>query len=165
MKAKINEGRFGWSRWLGAAVMVAATGLTLWGCSGERAASDTRLSKNGITAYIGVVPAQMVASHVRMESAATMHGGIPDDRMAKHVVISLFREDGSRIADAEVTGTVRSAEEPDRGESKPLEPFAMAGETSYGNYFRFEMHRSYLIDVSVRVPGSQAPVEFSFRYL
>lgn len=138
-------------------------GLTLTACDDDATEAVYSRSKNGITAYFGVVPSQVVGTHPPMDSAASMHGGVPSDPQAQHVVVSLFDADGNRITDAQVTATVRASHRTGRGEIKPLEPFTMAGQLSYGNYFDFEMHRRYRIDVAVRTPGRQAPVEFTFH--
>ena len=148
-------------RWLATVGLVAS--MLLAGCADDATEAVNSRTKDGITAYFGVIPAQMVGTHPPMESGAPMHGGVPADPQARHVVVSLFARDGTRITDAQVTGTVRATHRTGRGEIKPLEPFTMAGELSYGNYFDFEMHRRYRIDVSVRLPDRDAPLEFTFH--
>lgn len=139
-------------------------GLLLAGCSDESTEAVYSRTKDGVVAYFGVVPSQVVGTHPPVHPEAAMHGGVPADPQAEHVIVSLFaRDDNARITDARVTATVRASHRTGRGETKPLEPFVVDGQLSYGNYFDFEMHRRYRIDVAVRRPGRDAPIEFTFH--
>lgn len=151
------------SRRLGMPALLLA-GLLLAGCDDESTETAYSRTKDGVVAYFGVVPSQVVGTHPPAHPEAAMHGGVPADPQAKHVIVSLFaREDDSRITDAQVTATVRASHRTGRGEIKRLEPFVVDGELSYGNYFDFEMHRRYRIDVAVRLTGRDAPIEFTFH--
>lgn len=118
---------------------------------------------DGIVAYYGVVSSEIVGTHTPNHPEAEMHGGIPADKRAHHLVIALF-EQGSfdRITNAEVSGTV--AELGMAGQTKPLELFSINDSLTYGNYFNFTRGTKYQITVSVLVPGKKADVKFRFEY-
>jgi hypothetical protein len=78
---------------------------------------------DGMIAYFGVVPSQVVGTHDPDHPEAAMHGGVPGGPRSHHVIVSLFEQDGSpRITDAELTATVTVSNRAGRGVTKPLQP-------------------------------------------
>ena len=92
-----------------------------------------------------------------------MHGGVPKGKHFHHIIVALFDSKSlERVTDAKVTATV--GEIGLGRKSKPLEPFTIAGALTYGNYFKFLNTTTYTIDITVKRPGSTAPIKTRFEY-
>lgn len=119
---------------------------------------------DGITIYLGVVPAEMILGEYSQGSAERkMHNGVPRGRGAHHVMIALFNaKTGKRITDATVAVTVRQLGL--SGPMKKLTVMTVAGATTYGNYFSMPSDVEYRIDVTARIPGHKEPVKAQFDY-
>lgn len=114
----------------------------------------------GVEVYLGVVPAEMVASRPRMERK--MHGGAAATS-GYHVMVALFdRETGKRITDAQVSARLGPPSNP--GTETRLEPMAINGASSYGNYLDMARGGSYRIDVQIRRPGTPDPIHAVFQW-
>ena len=127
-------------------------------------AADTPTHKvvDGISIYLGVLPAEMILGHPDSHTEAEMHGGIPAGEHHYHVTVALFdAATGKRITAAKVKAKV--SELALSGTEKELEPMRIAGAISYGNYFRMPGAGIYRIRVQVRQPGVHA-IEAEFEY-
>ena len=116
---------------------------------------------DGIDIYLGVVPCELIQGPERQ-----MHGGVPVTRHCHHVMVALYdNASGKRIEDAAVSARVR---EPGvsgvSGAVKPLEPMAIAGSTTYGNFFIMPAPGPFLIHVQIHRPGSSHVAETEFEY-
>ena len=115
----------------------------------------------GVQLDLGVVSAQSIRTRKPTGVESTMHGGIPAGDDYYHVNISLLdKRTNAPIRDAKVEARVASAL---GGEMKTLEPMAIEGTVSYGNYFRMLGRNPYNITVTVSRPGASA-VEARFEY-
>ena len=121
-------------------------------------ASDTRAAEtvDGVTIYLGVVPAAVVRGHHPPDHPeAEMHGGVPDN--GYHVMIALFDETtGDRITDAEVEATVSG--EGMAEARKDLDAMVIADAETYGNYFDLTGSGPYDIDLKIRMPDEDRKV-------
>lgn len=137
------------------ALLVAST--TLYAATPNR----TSLVADGVTIYLGIVPAEIVRSHPSEHPEATMHGGatVGDH----HIMIALFEEkSGKRIENADVSATVTG---PKRyREEKKLEPMLVASAPSYGNYFSPHMPGSYGIALRIRLAGAPRDIHATFNW-
>lgn len=144
-------------------VVLAAMLLTL---AGESAAADSAQYKitDGIAIYLGVIPAEIVRGHPKQHPEGAMHGGAPSGERDHHVMIAVFDSaTGKRIANAKVTARV--GELGHLGESeKKLEPMAIAGTTTYGNFFRLTGSGPYRVQVEIRRPGIEQPTKAEFEF-
>jgi len=116
---------------------------------------------DGIGIYIGIVPCELIQGPERQ-----MHGGVPAVKHCHHVMLALFdNASGKRIEDATVSARVR---EPGAsgvsGTVKTLEPMAIAGAMTYGNFFIMPEPGPFLIDVQIQRPGSAHKTETQFEY-
>lgn len=104
--------------------------------------SKRHLQINGMSVYLGVIPAQITQEH------SAMHGGSADEEHRYHVLVALFdSKSGKRITDARVKAAVF----PLGLERIPKELEAMRGESlSYGNYFTLHQPELYRIRVEIR---------------
>ena len=127
-------------------------------------AADTPSHKvvDGVSIYLGVLPAEMILGHPESHAEVEMHGGIPTGEHHYHVTVALFdAASGKRITAAKVKAKVSQLAL--SGTEKELEPMHLAGTISYGNYFRMPDAGIYRIRVQVRQPGVQ-PIEAEFEY-
>lgn len=117
---------------------------------------------DGISVYIGVLPAEMIQGHPKEHPESQMHGGFPDD-YRHHITVALFDEDtGQRITDAEVSLRLVGAGR--AGPDKSLEAMTIGGSRTYGEYFRMPGAGPYRIEVTIRLPGRALPVKVIFDW-
>jgi hypothetical protein len=118
---------------------------------------------DGVAIYLGVMPAQIVQGHPKKHPEARMHGGVPAKGHRDHVVVALYdNATGQRIENAQVTGSVMEIGLGSK--QKNLEPMAIAGTITYGNYFDMPDNNIYHIKVQIRRPGMQGVVEAQFTH-
>ena len=118
----------------------------------------------GTSIDLGIVTAESIrAEHPKGDAESSMHGGIPEGKAYFHVNVSLHdAATSAAIDDAEVEVTIMG---PVTGrETKKLEPMAIRGTVSYGNYFRMPGRDSYTITVQVRRTGAPRDLEAKFAF-
>lgn len=123
-----------------------------------------RRTVGGLEIYVGAVPAAIVRGHPEAHSERSMHGGRPE-RYDIHVVAAIFdAQSGKRIevaavsARAETSGGVWA-------DQKPLQPMAIAGGASYGNYFAPPGKGPFSIQLTIRRPGEPLPTRARFEFV
>jgi hypothetical protein len=126
------------------------------------AAEDTQSKTVGeITAYIGVVPAELVKGLGPHSAAKPMHGRTPEGQHELHVVVALFdTSTGARISDATVTAKVSGLGL--SGARKTLEAMKIADTITYGAFFTLSRDL-YTIRLAVQRPGAR-PAVFDFKH-
>lgn len=130
--------------------------------SGAAVAQSASRTANGIIAYLGLLPSEIVGQSSKGHVAETAHGGARSRKGSYHVVIALFdAQTNRRIEDARVKAQV--AEFGLGGTEKELEPMNIAGVTTYGNYFNLRSPGVYRITVTVRRDGKTARFQFEQR--
>lgn len=88
--------------------------------------AQQRLQRDGITLYRGLVPAAVVSQRHTLEA---MHGVVPNNGdHVHHLVVALFRADGSRIVDAVVRAQLGETAITERP-PKYLTPMPVEGRT------------------------------------
>jgi uncharacterized small protein (DUF1192 family) len=111
---------------------------------------------DGLSIYLGVIPAQLTQKHYKM------HGGITKNEHSYHIVVAIFDEKTQkRITGAKVKATISALGM--SGKSKELE--TMHGELlSYGNYFSMNDAILYRIKVEIdRKNKTKAVANFIFN--
>jgi hypothetical protein len=149
-------------------LILAAAVLWSMGALGPAVAADSPFhrSADGLSVYLGVLPAAMVEPrHPAAHPEAEMHGGAPSGRHAYHVMVSVFDEStGERVEEIEVEAAVTPLGRATI--TRPLEPMTMAETVTFGNYFN--LATSGLHQIRVTLSGQQAPqptiVEFSYDH-
>jgi hypothetical protein len=154
--------RFGFSPRLFALLMAAL--LIAFAAPHAALADDNYKVVDGLAVYLGVLPAAMVKGHPPGHPEATMHGGVPRGAHEYHLVIAVFdAATGARAENAEVTASVSGLGHV--GESRlNLEPMAIAGTVTYGEFVNLPGNDRYQIGVEIGVPGRNAPVRVDFAY-
>lgn len=118
---------------------------------------------DGISVYLGVVPAAMVQERYENRAEAVMHGGASGKPGRYHVMVALFDEhSGRRLTAAAVEATV--SEIGLSGSRKILEPMEVGGVITYGNYFELSGAGWYRIELEIRPAGAARPTRASFQY-
>jgi hypothetical protein len=118
---------------------------------------------DGISVYLGVMPAAIIRGHPQQHPEATMHGG-PGSGWDRHVVIALFNaKTFERITDADVTATVEGLGHVGRV-TKKLERMDIADAITFGGYFPFQGTDKYKIRVEIKIAGRDKPTIVTFDY-
>jgi hypothetical protein len=132
------------------------------GIAASEAQTDTAIA-GGLTAYLGVVPAEIVKGHPSSHSEGTMHDGVPRGAHEYHFVVALFdTASGARIFDASVKARISGLGL--SGSEKVLEPMAIADTTTYGGFFELPGADLYTVRVTIKRPSSQELIVLEFRY-
>jgi len=145
------------------ALLLVMSLITLNAGAAASDAPETFQVVDGVTIYLGVMPAQIVQGHAREHEESKMHGGVPAGRYRDHLVVALFdNATGRRIEDAQVTAAVM---ELGLGSQwKTLEPMRIAEAVTYGNYFDMPSGATYHIQVRIRRPGHSQLIEATFTH-
>ena len=142
-----------------------AVGLLVSACSDNAELPRSTQTVDGITIYIGVIPAELVKGHITTPGEpGALHGGTTSASSSHHIVVALFdSRTGVRITDARIRAGVidRSNDhEPDI----TLEPMQVNGAMSYGNFFQMRGPGVWRIHLQILRPGMSTPVEADFGY-
>ena len=127
-------------------------------------AEDTDLHQvvDGVAIYFGVLPAEMIRGHPKAHPESDMHGGIPTEPRY-HLTVAIFDDTSSeRITNADVTVKVIGSD--GSAVQKALEPMAITGKRSYGNYFSMPGGSPYRIEVQIHRPESSGIIRAIFEW-
>lgn len=145
-----------------AIVLGALSGISIAADAGQRQVVD------GVAISLGALPAEMISGQPKGHHEADMHGGAPGWGEQYHIMSSLFDlQNWMPITGAEVRASVSDARTPGQrapGPRKQLGPMTIAGGMAYGNYFNMPGTGPYRIDLEIRRPGAQQPIEAGFEY-
>jgi hypothetical protein len=140
--------------------------LTLGAAAGSAASNDDPNFKtaNGISVYLGVIPAAIVRGHPQGHPEATMPGGPPRSSSERHVVVALFdSKTFERITDADIIATVEGLGHLGRT-TKKLERMDIADAPTFGGYFAFEGRDEFTIRPEIKTPRRTNPTIVEFTY-
>jgi len=142
---------------------VVAALLFLFPVSSYPAAAQETLSKNGLTVYLGVAPAEIVKGPSAHSVERPMHGRVPNGPHEYHVLAAIFdAATGDRVSNARVTAQVSGIGL--AGAKKKLEPMQIASTTTYGGFFDVPGFDLYTVRLTIARPGEPQPVVFNFKY-
>lgn len=131
---------------------------------GQGAVDDTSRIVDGVLAYLGVIPAAMVKGHPKAHPEAAMHGGAPEGRGQKHLVLALFdAASGARIETAKVSVTVMGLGHV-AGTRRDLDPMLIAGTVTWGTFIDLRDREEYQMVFEVVLPGRPVSLSFPFTY-
>jgi len=118
---------------------------------------------DGLTVYLGVLPAAMIQGHAPDHPEIAMHGGRPAGQHVYHIVVAVFEaKTGKRLADIGVSARVSSLGL--AGPRKTLEAMDIADTVTYGNYFELSGEGLYDITIEVARAGAATPLHVKFTY-
>lgn len=145
-------------------VLLTACVLAMIGLNVATAAENALYkTADGVSVYLGVVPAEIVKGHPSGHPERAMHGGVPKGQHEYHVVAAIFdTATGARISNATVTAQVSGLGL--AGPKKPLEPMQIAGTTTFGNFFNLPGRDVYTVKLTIERSGVAKAVVVDFKY-
>lgn len=135
--------------------------LSLFAATAMAASSQSKVV-DGVTIYVGIVPAQIVRGRSMEHPDGTMHGGATKGEQYHMLVVLLDAKTGQRIIDAEVEANV--AELGRTGPTIPLGLMKIAESITYGNYFNLEGSGPFRIDLKIRRPNMVNTIQAQFEH-
>jgi hypothetical protein len=140
--------------------------LVVAGCSQRNSAlpRDTQ-TVDGMTIYIGVIPAELVQGHsTEPGDPNALHGGTPKNSSSHHLVVALFdAKTGARIGDARIKAGIGDRSYNHEPE-KWLEPMQINGTMTYGNFFLTPGSGQWRIHLNIQRPGIAHSSAADFAY-
>lgn len=116
----------------------------------------------GVIAYLGLMPAALLADHAPEHPEVQMHGGPPVGQHAYHLVLAVFDEaSGLRIEDARASATVSGSGHIGRI-SLTLDPMVIENTVTYGGFVDMTGYERYEIEATIIVPDRADPVRVTF---
>lgn len=119
-------------------------------------------SRDGMSAYLGVVPAAVVLAHAPDHPERSMHGS-PSANDA-HLVVAIYDDaTGTRIEDAAIKATIRG-ERHGAGSHLRLEAMRIEGSVTYGGFVSLPANDRYHVDLSIQrgADGRETQMRFLF---
>lgn len=136
----------------------ALLALALLAAAYGDAFGQSRLDRDGVTMYWGLVPAAVVSDKHALDQ---LHGGGPKDGgQVHHLVVALFdSKTGTRIENAVVRAQLSESGVVD-APAKFLPPMAIDGRMSFGQLFSVVKEGPYRFKVFVKLPDRAAEIEY-----
>lgn len=146
------------------AVAVLAGVFAVPGGSASASVEESYRMRDGVAAYLGVLPAQAVRGHPPGHAERQMHGGPPSGPHDYHLIVALFdAATGARIGDAQVTAAVSGLGHVGKTRLR-LDPMTIADSVTYGGYVTLPGRDRYGIEIEVVRAGQASPVRLEFVY-
>lgn len=138
--------------------------------------SRGRQTSDGLTVYIGVMPAEVLKGH-------PVHGGTPAASNEYHLVVAIFDAvTGARITDVTVTATVFGPGNTELYGQRhlrpwgsrpiteslprtPLERMEIAQTVTYGEFFVLQNAATYTFRLTITRPDKTRPTVMDFVYI
>jgi hypothetical protein len=125
--------------------------------------ADQPQTADGMTVYVGVLPAAMISGHPPEHPEEAMHGGVRRGKHQFHLLVALFDvASGERVTGAQIEAQV--AEIGFAGTRRRLEPMVIAGTETYGGYFTLDGDNPFRIALEIRRPGQERVIRAEFEY-
>ncbi len=108
---------------------------------------------DGLTVYLGVVPAAVTRAHAPQHPERSMHGGISRPRFHDvHLLVAVFNSaSGQRLRNAAVTARIHGTNR--NRWTVPLTPMTVNGALTYGAYTNVGAEEDVMISIDIRRPG------------
>jgi hypothetical protein len=107
---------------------------------------------DGLTVYLGVVPAAVIRGHPVEHVERTMHGATGIGSHDVHLLVALFSStSGERVRNASLTARIHAG-----GRTLgtvPLSPMTVNGALTYGGYASIGLVDDIMISIDIRRPG------------
>ena len=113
---------------------------------------DGRRTIDGLTVYLGVVPAAVTRTHAPAHTERTMHGGVAKPGSHDiHLLVAVFNvANGRRIGNVAVAARIHAGK---KGWTVPMSPMTINGALTYGGYTSIGLEDDVMISVDIRRPG------------
>lgn len=108
---------------------------------------------DGLTVYLGVVPAAVTRAHPQGHTERAMHGGTAKPGVHDlHLLVAVFNKaNGERLSNVKVTARIHGT-----GRNRwtvPLTPMTVNGALTYGGYTFLGVEEDVMISVDIKRPG------------
>lgn len=105
---------------------------------------------DGLTVYLGVVPAAVTRAHPQGHAERTMHGGIARSGIHDvHLLVAVFsKATGERLRNVTVTARIHGTNR--NRWTVPLKPMTVNGELTYGGYTSIGLEDDVMISVDIK---------------
>ena len=108
---------------------------------------------DGLTVYLGVVPAAVTRAHAPQHAERTMHGGAVKAGIHDvHLLVAVFNSaSGQRLRNVSVTARIHGT-----GKNRltvPLPAMTINGAYTYGGYTSLGLEEAIMISIDIRRPG------------
>ena len=144
--------------WLRRAVVVIAMMFAI----GTAVADDGYRQADGLSVYLGLMPAAVVRGHRAAHSESTMHGGAGTGRHQQHIVVAVFdAQTAARIENARVLATIGGIGHVGQ-QTVELDPMRIENTVTYGGFVTLPGNDRYEFAVAIIVPGRSRPVSMTF---
>lgn len=150
-----------WIRRAAALAAVAVTSL-LSACVDSSHQPTSVESRDGMSAYLGVVPVAVVLAHAPEHPERSMHAS-PSANDA-HLVVAIYDDaTGARIEDATIKATIRG-ERHGAGRHLRLEAMRIEDSVTYGGFVSLPVNDRYHVDLSIQrgAHGRETQMRFLF---
>ncbi len=118
---------------------------------------------DGVSIYVGVLPAEMLLGHPKEHHEREMHGGVPAGTNRYHIVVALFdAASGKRMTDVQVK--IGGASIGMAAARNKAEPMLVNNQVTYGNYVTLPGQGPYKIQIEIRRTGTSKLIEVEFDY-
>ncbi|CAJ0740069.1 hypothetical protein [Ralstonia mannitolilytica] len=119
--------------------------------------AQARLEREGVVLYWGLIPAAIASERLDLEES---HGApSPGGGRPYHLLVALFRADGSRITDAVVRAQLKEVGIVD-SPPKYLTPMVINGQVSYGQVFTSVLSGRVYFRVLVKLVDRTNDIEY-----
>jgi hypothetical protein len=132
---------------------IVAASLALAAPAGASVVDGVK-SVEGLTVYLGVVPAAVTRAHAPQHTESTMHGGVAARRSIHdvHLLVAVFNSaNGQRLRNVQVTARIHGTGR-NLG-TVPLKPMTVNGALTYGGYAKLGGEEDVMILVDIWRPG------------
>lgn len=108
---------------------------------------------DGLTVYLGVVPAAVTRAHAPQHPERTMHGGISRPGINDvHLLVAVFNSaSGQRVRNVTATARIRGTKR--NRWTVRLTPMTINGADTYGGYTSLGREKDIIISVDIARPG------------
>ena len=146
----------------------AAALLAFVAAPAEAGVLDGVKTVEGLTVYLGVVPAAITRGHAPQHAAVRMHGGSPQPSLhSVHIVAAVFNKtSGVRLRNIQVQARIHGT-----GNNRwtvPLKPMTVSGALTFGGYTSLGREEDVMITLDIvrpeRAPRTRTTT-VQFRYV
>ena len=131
---------------------IAASSLALAAPAGAGVVDGVK-TIDGLTVYLGVVPAAVTRAHPPQHTERTMHGGMARPGIHDvHLVVAVFNKTtGERLRNVTVTARIHGTNR--NRWTVPLSPMTVNGALTYGGYTNLGAEEDVMISIDIKRPG------------
>lgn len=151
-----------WTRRLAISAMTAWAGL-VGACADPPHPTAFQQSADGMTAYFGVVPSELLGFHAPEHPESAMHGS--PKKSDFHLVVALYDDaSGARIEDAVLVEAVIRGESHRASRRIRLEPMPIENSVTYGGYAALTPIDRYHVSIEIQRPVSDRKTKMKFLF-